>query len=61
MPDRDDMAVADEDFRFAIFNDFAVQSRGARDEEKLVAIDFDLGQLVRLDGVFHGQRMKVVA
>ena len=61
MPDRNDMTMADEDFGFTIFDDFAVQARRPRDDEELVAIDLDLGQLVRLDRVLDGERVQVVA
>jgi hypothetical protein len=60
MPNSDDVAVPDEDRGFAIFDRLADQARGAGDDEQLVVVDIDLGQLVGDDRVFDGERVKVV-
>ena len=60
MPHTDDMIMPHEQRRFAIADRLILQMRRARDHEQLVAIQIDLGQLVRLDGVLHRQRMKII-
>ena len=57
---RDDVAVADEDRGLAISDLAALEMGGAGDDEQLVAINVDLGQLVGLERVLDRQRMEVV-
>ena len=61
VPHGDDVAVSDEDGRFAVGDlAFAKMSR-AGDDEQLVAEDIDLRQLAALDGVLHSEGMEIVA
>ena len=59
--DADDVAVADEDRGLAIIDMVLHHLRGAGDDEQLVAIDVDLGQLVGLERILDRQRMEIVA
>ena len=53
--------MADEYGGLAIVDMVVLQVRGSGDDKQLVVIDVDLGQLVALDGVLHGQRVQPVA
>ncbi len=59
MPDADDIASADEQMRFAERNAAVQQLRRARDDEKRVAILFELGSLVRVLGVLDREIVQV--
>ncbi len=61
MANADDVAVADEDGGFAIVDVRLLQVRGTRDDEQLVVINVDLGQLVSLDRILYRQRVQPVA
>ena len=61
MTNGDDVTVADEDGGFAIFDRLAVEPRGPRDHEELVAEDFDLRKLVGVDRVLDSERMQFIA
>ena len=52
--------MADEHRGLAISDLAALEMGGAGDDEQLVAIDVDLGQLVGLERVLDRQRMEVV-
>ena len=59
MPDADDIARADKQMGFAERNAAVQQLRRARDDEKRVAILFELGSLVRVLGVLDRQIVQV--
>ena len=55
MTDRDQISFADEQMGFAECDAFAVELRGAGDDEQRFAILFDLGPLVGVVGVLDGE------
>src|SRR5436190_18817503 len=61
MADADDVAVADEYRGLAIVDMLAFKVGGAGDDEQLIVIDVDLGQLVGLDRILDRQRVEAVA
>ena len=56
----DDEGLADEHRRFAIGDAIVGEMRRSRDDEQLVPVDVDLGQLMRGQRILDGQRMEVV-
>ncbi len=48
----DDMVAADEERRFAVIDVVVAELSGSRDDEQLIAVDIDLGQLIGVDGIF---------
>ena len=55
VPDADDVALADEEMRFAEGDAAADELGGARDDEQRIAILFELRPLVRMLGVLDGE------
>src|SRR3546814_3576167 len=58
MADADEEMRADEEGRFPRLDRIAVEIGGAGDEEQLIAIGFDLGELVRLQRILDRERMQ---
>ena len=58
VPDADDVALADEDMRFAERDTAVDQLRGAGDDEQRVAILLELRPLVGMLGILDGEVMQ---
>jgi hypothetical protein len=56
--DGDDVVAADEDVGLAIGDAVALEMRGSRDDEELVAKDVDLRHLMRLERILDGEGMQ---
>jgi len=59
MTDGNDMVVRHEKGGFAKDDPSVTHHRRQRDDEQLVAINFQLGQLVRFQRIFHRERMQI--
>src|SRR3546814_4468752 len=59
--DTDEEMRTDEEGRLPRLDRIAVEIGGARDDEQLVAIGFDLGELVRLQRILDRERMQAEA
>ena len=58
MPNRNDMSLTNKDAYLSVGNPVSLEMRRLYNDEKLVAVDVDLGNLLPTQGVLHRERMK---